>query len=94
MNGIRTKDLVAGLAQDAIVPSFQPLVDLRSGQVLGAEILARWIRPDGKRISPNVFVPLAERAGLIGQLTEQILLRALEPVMNFDRVRELNFLEK
>lgn len=77
MNGIKTKDLVVGLEQDAVVPSFQPLVDLRSGQVLGAEILARWIRPDGKRIPPSVFVPLAEKAGLIGQLTEQILRRAL-----------------
>jgi EAL domain-containing protein (putative c-di-GMP-specific phosphodiesterase class I) len=55
---------------------YQPKVDPRSGVVLGAEALCRW-RYDGAPVSPDEFIPLAERSGIIHRLTLQVLETAL-----------------
>jgi len=52
---------------------YQPLVDLRSGKIVGAEALARWQHPDLGLIMPSKFIPVAEQTGLILRLTELIL---------------------
>ncbi|MBC7551453.1 MAG: EAL domain-containing protein, partial [Cellulomonas sp.] len=56
---------------------YQPKVALGSGQVVGAEALARWEHPDHGRVCPDEFIPLAEHAGLIVPLTDQVLAAAL-----------------
>lgn len=58
--------------------SFQPLVDANSGSICGVEALARWITDGGDRIAPDVFIPLAERSGLIDQLGLQVLQKSLQ----------------
>jgi diguanylate cyclase (GGDEF)-like protein len=51
---------------------YQPLVELRSGAVVGVEALVRW--QDGKRlVMPGDFIPLAERTGLIGALSDWVI---------------------
>ncbi len=57
---------------------FQPKIDFSTGQIVGAEALARWRRSNGKLISPAAFIPLAEETGLIEQVGEQILDAACE----------------
>lgn len=52
---------------------FQPKIDFVTGKVVGAEALARWVRPNGKIISPNTFIPLAEETGLVSQIGEQVM---------------------
>ena len=48
---------------------YQPVMDLRTSKCVGAEALARWQASDGHWISPNVFIPIAEKAGLVQDLT-------------------------
>lgn len=59
-----------------IIPFFQPTIDIRTGKMIGAEVLARWRRPDGTMVSPANFIPLAERSGLIYPMTHALMKRA------------------
>ena len=59
-----------------IQPYYQPLMDLKSGTVCGFEALARWIDTDGKHVSPQVFITVAEETGLITRLFQQLLAQA------------------
>jgi diguanylate cyclase (GGDEF)-like protein/PAS domain S-box-containing protein len=63
-------------AEDQVYVDYQPLVSLRSGQIVGAEALARWRHPDWGPVSPVEFIPVAEDSGLIHQLGEQVMRRA------------------
>jgi PAS domain S-box-containing protein len=64
------------LERDELLPSFQPLVELRTGQLAGLEVLARWQHPQLGPVLPKNFISLAEENGLIGQLMQQILRKA------------------
>jgi diguanylate cyclase (GGDEF)-like protein/PAS domain S-box-containing protein len=59
---------------------FQPVISLTNGSLLGAEALARWEHPVRGSISPTEFVPIAEEAGLIGRIGQQILAQSLDEV--------------
>jgi len=52
---------------------YQPIVALGSGKVVGAEALARWRQADGRFLTPDIFIPLAEQSGLMPQLTQLII---------------------
>ena len=52
---------------------FQPKVDARNGNIVGAEALVRWQHPDRGLVMPDRFIGLAEDAGLIGPLTDWVL---------------------
>lgn len=58
-------NMVEGIVQHQFVPFFQPRVSMRSGRLVGAEVLARWRQSPGVQISPDNFVPLFERNGFI-----------------------------
>ena len=52
---------------------YQPKFDMRSGEIVGAEALVRWIRKDGTIVSPGEFIPCFEASGQIIQLDEFML---------------------
>jgi diguanylate cyclase len=56
---------------------FQPQVAASSGEVVSVEALLRWKSPTRGDVSPGLFIPLAERTGLINRLTEWVLPEAL-----------------
>jgi EAL domain-containing protein (putative c-di-GMP-specific phosphodiesterase class I)/CheY-like chemotaxis protein len=64
---------------------YQPQVSLASGAVVGVEALVRWQHPTRGLVSPNSFLPLAERIGLIQPLTMFVLGSALEEVRGWAR---------
>ncbi len=57
------------------VPYYQPIVDITSGQLRGAEVLVRWRKPDGSLVLPGSFIPLAESSGLIRAMTRDLMRR-------------------
>lgn len=52
---------------------FQPKVRLSTSSPVGLEALCRWTGPDGQAVPPSVFIPLAERHGLIAELGDRVL---------------------
>jgi PAS domain S-box-containing protein len=66
-------DAHRGLQNGEFVPYFQPLIIIRTGQLAGFEMLARWNHPTAGVIAPDDFIPLAERDGWIGELTQALL---------------------
>jgi diguanylate cyclase (GGDEF)-like protein/PAS domain S-box-containing protein len=60
--------------------AYQPIVELASGRLAGAEALLRWDGPDDVAIGPAEFVPVAEDTGLIIRLGEWVICEAAEQV--------------
>lgn len=60
-----------------IVPHYQPEVDLRTGEIIGFESLARWSDQEMGAISPAQFIPFAEKHWLIEALTESMVKRVM-----------------
>jgi len=63
-------------ARDEFVLHYQPLVDLTTGGIVGVEALIRWMDGDRGLVMPGEFIPLAERTGLIGPISEWVLEEA------------------
>jgi sensor c-di-GMP phosphodiesterase-like protein len=55
------------------IPYYQPVVDIRTGQLRGAEVLVRWRKPDGTLVLPGSFIPLMESSGFIRDLTRNLM---------------------
>jgi diguanylate cyclase (GGDEF)-like protein len=73
-----------GLDHGQFVPYFEPQVDLATGEIVGFEVLARWIHALSGVIGPDVFIPVAEEIGLIGRLSEQVIASALREAADWD----------
>ena len=70
------KELAHAIASKQLQLYYQPKVDLRTGRTMGAEALIRWVKPDGTMVSPNIFIPIAERTGLISEISHFVLHEA------------------
>jgi diguanylate cyclase (GGDEF)-like protein len=65
---------------------YQPKATLQTGDISGVEALVRWKHPDRGMISPDQFIPLAERSGLINLLSMWVLKTALRQVADWKRM--------
>jgi diguanylate cyclase (GGDEF)-like protein/PAS domain S-box-containing protein len=72
------EDLRDALARGEMSLAYQPIVDAKSNQIAGVEALLRWTHPTRGAISPALFVPIAEEAGLVGHLGDWALRKACE----------------
>ena len=66
-------EIEAALIADEFIPYYQPIIDIKSGKLLGAEVLVRWRKSDGTIIAPGAFIPLVELSGLILDLTRSLM---------------------
>ena len=80
-------ELRRALQNSEIVPWYQPVVDLRTGRVLGCEALARWQHPTRGLLEPGSFIAHAEETGAIVALGEGMLLQSCQQVAAWNRAR-------
>jgi EAL domain-containing protein (putative c-di-GMP-specific phosphodiesterase class I) len=67
------RNLLSALSNGGLEPFFQPIVSLDDGHILGFEVLARWRDPVEGFISPDRFIPIADRFGLLDRLLDQLM---------------------
>jgi diguanylate cyclase (GGDEF)-like protein len=78
-------ELRRALEKDQLKLFYQPLIDLKSGEVAGFEALARWSHDDRGEISPAEFIPVAEESGLILTLGRWAMDRAATTLASWDK---------
>jgi diguanylate cyclase (GGDEF)-like protein/PAS domain S-box-containing protein len=76
-------DLARAVESEQFVAHYQPVVDIATRRVVGAEALIRWHHPERGMLGPNLFIPLAEETGMIGALGEWILERACRDLVSW-----------
>jgi EAL domain-containing protein (putative c-di-GMP-specific phosphodiesterase class I) len=62
---------------------YQPIISLDSGEIVGVEALVRWEHPSRGLLTPDVFLPLAEQAGLMRRLALRVLERSLRDLRSW-----------
>ena len=73
-----------GIENDEFVPYYEQQVDLDSGELVGFEMLARWVSPEMGIVGPEIFIPIAEEIGVIAELSERLIVRAFSDALRWD----------
>jgi diguanylate cyclase (GGDEF)-like protein/PAS domain S-box-containing protein len=73
-------DLRHAIARDELSLHYQPKVDIRSGEICGAEALARWHKQGDVWVPPDLFIPIAEKSGVILAIGNWVIEQACAQV--------------
>lgn len=77
------RDLRKAVESKEMILYFQPRVDAKSNQIIGAEALIRWNHPEWGLISPHEFLTIAEENGLISEIDDWVLNEACQQIKNW-----------
>jgi diguanylate cyclase (GGDEF)-like protein/PAS domain S-box-containing protein len=69
-----------------LVPYYQPIIDLHSGLLVGAEALVRWEDPVRGVVEAKDFIPLAEQLGLVGEISDLVLAEAAHHIKDWVQI--------
>jgi len=83
--------LLTGRVLEEVEVHFQPIIDLEHGEVVSAEALARWNNADLGAIAPGEFIRVAEQLGMIHELNDVLLRRALSEASKWPGTIGLSF---
>jgi EAL domain-containing protein (putative c-di-GMP-specific phosphodiesterase class I) len=86
---IAKKNIKKALTKNELDYFYQPKVSAITGDIVGAEALVRWIKPDGKVIPPGAFIPLAEESGLIKEITLQLFKKLERSIKLIHEIKPL-----
>jgi diguanylate cyclase (GGDEF)-like protein len=78
-------ELKRAIAEGQLVVHYQPVIELASGRLAGAEALVRWDHPTRGLLPPGEFIPLAEQTGAIVGIGRQVLETACEAAAGWQR---------
>ena len=81
----REMELRRALVHGEIQVHYQPIIDLDSGRVAGAEALVRWFHPEQGEIAAQKLIPLADNTGLIQPLGRQVMSQAISQAGSWHR---------
>ena len=84
-------DLRGALGRNELQLMYQPIVDTRSGCIIGAEALVRWHSPRHGLVSPGEFIPIAEECGLINDIGLWIITTALSQLAKWNHCFDSDF---
>ena len=73
-----------GVAMGEFVPHYEQQVEIKTGKLVGFEMLARWESPIAGTVGPDIFIPIAEEIGLIAELSESVIAQALNDARDWD----------
>ena len=71
------QQLLRAVRHDELRMVYQPIVNLPSGKIVGAEALARWTDEEGFAVGPDIFIKIAEERGFVGEITRLVVRHAL-----------------
>ena len=86
-DGVQPEELRTALTNDEIWVAYQPIVGLGNEEIVGVEALVRWEHPHRGELMPAEFVPLAERSGLMDDLSPFVMNTALQQVSEWNVMR-------
>jgi diguanylate cyclase (GGDEF)-like protein len=84
-----THELHQAVTSEEFVLQYQPKVELKSGEIIGAEALVRWRHPVLGLQPPELFIPIAEETGLISDLGTWVLREAARFAVRVNRGRSV-----
>ena len=84
--------LQKAIADNLLEIYYQPLIDLRARKIIGFEALLRWHDEELGFISPEVFIPVAEKAGMVFSLDSWVFSRAVEQVAKWRQLTGEDFI--
>ncbi|HEY0271259.1 MAG TPA: EAL domain-containing protein [Sphingomonas sp.] len=73
-----------GIPAGQFIPYYEQQIELDTGRLIGFEVLARWEHPTRGLVPPDIFIPVAEECGLIGDLSASVMRRALTEARDWD----------
>ncbi|PKA16779.1 putative bifunctional diguanylate cyclase/phosphodiesterase [Leptospira haakeii] len=79
------KDLKLAISKNQLFIQYQPRIEVQTGKKISAEALLRWNHPEYGVISPTIFIPIAEESGIIGEMGEWVLSKAMEDLGNWKK---------
>ncbi len=85
------QDLRIALAQNQFQLHYQPIVDLRTGEINKTEALIRWQHPLKGNISPAQFIPIAEEIGLIHEIGDWVFKKAAQQAKKMHEIGNRSF---
>lgn len=74
----QTERFLQALNADELSIELQPQIDLKSGECVGAEVLCRWFDKELGRVSPEVFIDIARKQGVLADLGKQVLTKTCD----------------
>ncbi|HEY8803563.1 MAG TPA: bifunctional diguanylate cyclase/phosphodiesterase, partial [Clostridium sp.] len=79
-------DIEKALENNEFILYYQPQVDIKNGNIIGAEALIRWMHKEKGMIYPDEFIPIAEETGLISRIGEWVLREACSQVKKWQSI--------
>ncbi|HEU5048617.1 MAG TPA: EAL domain-containing protein [Rickettsiales bacterium] len=82
------RDLRTAIQQRQLLNYYQPIIDLKTAKPCGVETLVRWQHPERGMIPPLAFIPLAEKSGLITEVSDYVIRQACEDAVLWQGIQE------